>query len=408
MSLSLVDPVESGQYALAAVYDDEALRPWFDALVASVPGLSLFDAHTHTGANDPDGFRCSAEELTDALALAGARGVVFPMHEPGGYPPANDRVLAEAEASGGRLVAFCRLDPHADAVAEAERCLAAGARGLKLHPRAERFDFDHPGVEPIFALAGERRLPVIIHAGRGIPALGRHVLELAVRHPGARPILAHAGLCDLAWIWRRLDEHPNVFFDTAWWSASDLFTLFRLVPPGRVLWASDTPYGTPTLQVVLALRCALEAGLSAGQVRCVAGEQVERLLAGEDPVDAGPAPGRVEMAGDVLLERVLVAVVSAIGRIMAGGDGEEAIALARLTCEVGDDAPQAPVCRSVLALLDRYERRPRPAGGEPGAQGPATRFPGLHLLVAAAGVARTPSVALPGDPELVTAGERSE
>ena len=389
------------------MYDDDALRPWFDALVRSVPGLSLFDAHTHTGANDPDGFRCSVDELTAALALAGARGVAFTMHEPEGYPAANDRVLAEAEASGGRLVAFCRLDPNEDAVAEGERCLAAGARGLKLHPRAEGFDFDHPGIEPIFALAGERRLPVMIHAGRGIPALGRLVLELADRHPGARPILAHAGLSDLAWIWRRLDDHPNVFFDSAWWTPSDLLALFRLIPPGRLLWASDAPYGTPVQQAVLGLRCALEAGLSVEQLRCVAGKQAERLVAGNEPLDAGPAPGGSEIQVDLLLDRVHSALVSAIGRIMGGGDGEEAIALTRLACEVGDDAPQAPVCRSVLALLDRYERRPgAPEAAEAGVLGPATRFPGLHLLVVAAGIARTPSVALPDEPELVTVGER--
>ena len=110
---------------------------------------------------------------------------------------------------------------------------------------------------------------------------------------------------------------------------------------------------------------------------------------------------------EVLREGVHAALVGAVGRIMAGGDGHEAIAIARLACEVGDDAPQAPVCRSVLALLDRYERRPLEAAAEGGVTGPATRFPGVHLLVVAAGIARTPSVALPPEPELVAAGERS-
>ena len=390
------------------MYADEALRPWFDALLESLPGLRLFDAHTHTGADDPDGFTCSAGELTGALELAGARGVVFTMQEPAGYPRANDRVLAEADASGGRLVAFCRLDPHREPVAEAERCLAAGARGLKLHPRAEAFSLADPTVEPIFALASERRLPVTIHAGRGIPALGRHVLELSDRFPGARPILAHAGICDLAWIWRRLGDHPNVFFDTSWWSPADLMTLFGLVPPGRILWASDAPYGTPLQQATLALRCALEAGLSAEQVACVAGGQIERLLAGEEPHDPGPAPGAEGMPRiDLLLDRVHAALVGAIGRIMAGEDGEEAIALTRLACEVGEEAPQAAVCRSVLALLDRFERQIAAAADGEAGSGPAVRFPSLHLLVVAAGVARTPRVALPPEPEPVAAGERS-
>jgi predicted TIM-barrel fold metal-dependent hydrolase len=391
------------------VYADSALRPWFDALVSSLPELRLFDAHTHTGASDPDGFTCSVYELTEALELAGARGVVFTMHEPEGYPAANDRVLEEAGASNGRLVAFCRLDPAYDPVAEAERCLAAGARGLKLHPRAEGFSLADPAVEPIFALAHERRLPIVIHAGRGIPALGRHVLTLAERFPGARPILAHAGVCDLAWIWRHLADCPNVLFDTSWWRVADLLALFSLVPPGRILWASDVPYGTAVQSAVVALRCALEAGLTPEQVACVAGAQIERVIAGDDLLDVGPAPGGERIEADLLLGRVHGALEYAIGRTMGGeADDDAGIGLARLACEVGEEAPQAPVCRSVLALLDRYERHAATVSDSsaPG-ELPGARFPSVHLLVVAAAVARTPSVVLPTEPELVAAGERA-
>jgi uncharacterized protein len=80
------------------VYADHLLMPWVEAL----PDVDYFDAHTHTGANDPDGYRVSAEQLLEALAVVDARAVVFTMHEPNGYPEANDRVIAEAEASGGR------------------------------------------------------------------------------------------------------------------------------------------------------------------------------------------------------------------------------------------------------------------------------------------------------------------
>ena len=121
----------------------------------------------------------------------------------------------------------------------------AGARGIKLHPRAERFALDHPALERVFALADERRLPVLVHAGRGIPALGRTRSRPPGAHPGLRLILAHAGISDLAWIWREAPDHPNLFFDTSWWSPADLQALIALVPPGQVLMASDAPYGSP-------------------------------------------------------------------------------------------------------------------------------------------------------------------
>ena len=44
-----------------------------------------------------------------------------------------------------------------------------------------------PELEPVFALADERNLPVLVHAGRGIPALGRHALAVLRAPPGAPP-----------------------------------------------------------------------------------------------------------------------------------------------------------------------------------------------------------------------------
>ena len=85
-------------------------------------------------------------------------------------------MLEAASQSDGLLVPFCRVNPHDDPLPEAERSLDAGARGIKLHPRAEQFTLDHPDVEPLVALADERSLPVLIHAGRGIPALGLHAV----------------------------------------------------------------------------------------------------------------------------------------------------------------------------------------------------------------------------------------
>ena len=374
------------------MYQDTITLDWLNDLREEVPDLSLHDAHTHIGSNDPDEFTCAAPELIERLELADARAAVFPMHEPDGYPPANDMVLAEAQRSDGRLQMFCRLDPRADPLREAERCLEAGAAGIKLHPRAERFTLDHPALRDVFALANELRLPVIVHAGRGIPALGRHAVDACNEFPNARVILAHAGICDLAWIWRAARERPNLFFDTSWWSASDLLTLFALVPPGQILYGSDAPYGTPAFAAAMAIRYALQAGLSHDQVRGVLGGQLDRLLAREEPLELGPAPGPGGLPTDPLLDRVHTFLVSALGQGLRGVEPEETLALAALACEVGDDVPQAALCRSVLGLLE-YRERYDPLPGER----PPRFAKGMHLIVMAAGLARTPDVRLPPD-----------
>ena len=382
---------------------DTLILPYLDRLREEVPGLELLDVHTHIGQNDPDGFRCSRPELLEALELAGSRAAVFPMHEPDGYPAANDQVLAEAERSDGRLSAFCRLDPGKDPLGEAERCLEAGARGIKLHTRAERFGLDHPGLREVFALADERHLPVLVHAGRGIPALGRHAAELCEEFPGARLILAHAGICDLAWVWRTAQQRSNLFFDTAWWSPSDLLALFALVPPGQILFGSDAPYGTPAFGATLTLRYTLQAGLAPEQIRAIAGGQAARLLEWEEPLDLGPAPGPGSLPQDLLLDRVYAFLLSALGQMFNGLEPAETLELAALACEVGENTPQAEVCSAVLALIEARRRSPARRGTE----GLGRLAPGLHLIVLAAGIVRTPGVPLPPAPVAVDVGERS-
>ena len=373
---------------------DEILRPWLDVLLEQVGPLDIVDIHTHVGQNDPDGFKQQPEELLALLSRIDARAAVFPSAEPDGYPGPNDRVLAAAAASGGVLQAFGRLDPNAGAAAEARRCLAAGAAGLKLHPRAEGFTMSHPGVREAAAVADEHGVPVLIHAGRGIRALGIDTLHLAQDFPRARFILAHAAISDLAWLWRELPEHPNIFIDTAWLLPSDICATLALCPPGQILWASDSPYGQPLPAAVQLMRCALQVGLGPEQVRCIMGQQSARLLARAEPVDAGPAPGPYTSAIHPLLERVMVHLVGVLQRAFAGGDYSEPLGLARLGCAVGDDGPHADIMSSILELLDLFERNltpPRPGRPIP---------PSFRFVVFALYLARTPDVALGPLPEL--------
>ena len=365
----------------------DELRPWADVVLEQVPGLELFDAHTHLGFNDPDGMKQSGEELVTALELAGARGAfAFPFHEPDGYRAANDAVLAWARESDGLLVPFCRVNPHDDPVPEAERSLAAGARGIKLHPRAEQFTLDHPKVRSIVALAQERSLPVLIHAGRGIPALGLHAVQLAEEFPDARLILAHAGTSDLSWIWRVAADLPNLLFDTAWWIPADLEALFSLVPPGQIVFASDAPYGNTFVSAAFQLRWPLQLGFSPEQIRSIASEQALRIAAGEPLKPAGPAIGERDRASHLLLDRVAFFLLFTAMGTMRGIDPTEMLALARLACDVPEEIDDAPVFAAIVSLLDGYDAY--------AAEHPDERRR-ITFLILAATVAKTPDVAIP-------------
>jgi uncharacterized protein len=381
------DAARSGAGDGIAAEVASVLGAFNQVVLDEVPGLELFDAHTHLGQNDPDGMKQRPEELLAGLELARAKGAfVFPMHEPDGYRSANDMVLEVSRKSAGALVPFCRVNPHDDPVTEAHRSLDAGARGIKLHPRAEQFTLDHPAVVELAAIANERRVPILIHAGRGIPALGVHAVELASRFPDARLILAHAGICDLSWIWRAAPDHPNLLFDTAWWMPTDLISLFSLVPPGQIVFASDSPYGSTLMSASFQLRLALQAGLSSEQICSLASRQALRLAAGEPLVPAGPAVGEREQAPHVLLDRLAQFVLLAAIQLFRGSDAAEMLTLARLACDIPSDIDDAPVFAAVLDLLDMHARI--------SAADPADRRP-RALLILAATVARTPDVPLP-------------
>lgn len=354
-------------------------------------GLRWRDAHMHIGQNDPDGVKGTLEEILAGLDAAGHDGgLVYPMHEPGGYPPANDMIAEQVAASGGRLDWLCRVDPNAEgAVAEAARCLDAGAAGIKLHPRSDAFGLPHPVVGELVALAETRRAPVLFHAGRGIPNLGLAAAELARRHPGARIILAHAGISDLGLLAGAAAELPNLLFDTSWWLAGDLLTLLTTIPPGQILYASDMPYGPGLLSAFLLTRAARQAGVGEDALSAMAGAQLARVVAGEELASFGPAIGEDALGPrHAPLERILGHTAGAIQVAIASQDPTEPLSLARLGCQHEDGAPLGPLLDAIDELLQLALRQY--AEAEPG-----DRFAIIPVTVAAHMLAATPAAGVP-------------
>src|SRR6478736_3868836 len=258
------------------------------------PGAEIFDAHVHLG-QDIDGFSGSYDDLMALNERYGiSRCFMFCLDEPDRHPAfraANDRTLAYAKRSEGRLIPFVRLDLAEQPIEEATRCLDLGARGIKLHPRAQRFLLNDERLAPIFALAAERTVPILIHAGRGLPPIAEGLEKLFDEHPGAQLILAHAGIADLANLAYRFSGKRGVFFDTSVWSAIDLLGLLRLVPPEQILYASDYPYGQQPGSLLLSLRVARVAGFDDQQLRDMFAGNAERIAAGEAPLEPSQPQG---------------------------------------------------------------------------------------------------------------------
>jgi predicted TIM-barrel fold metal-dependent hydrolase len=285
--LSLMEEVLERAQQLLATYDDELRREL-------PPSAEIFDAHVHLG-DDIDGMRGTYDDLLETADRYGVtRLFMFCMDEPDRHPAfraPNDRTLEYAEQSEGRLIPFVRLDLAEEPIAEAVRCLDRGARGIKLHPRAQGFLLNDERLAPVFELAADRRVPILIHGGRGLPPIADHLARLLETYPEAQLIIAHAGIADLAGLAGRFAGKAGVFFDTSVWSPLDLLDMHRQISPEQVLFASDFPYGQEPAMLLISLRTAKASGLDEDDLRNMLHRNAARIADGEPPLEPTPPRG---------------------------------------------------------------------------------------------------------------------
>jgi predicted TIM-barrel fold metal-dependent hydrolase len=350
-----------------------AYEPVIAEVEALLPAAAVVvDAHTHLG-RDEDGQSLEPGDLIAFLDQIGptARACTFALHDPDrapAYRVPNDRVLRWAQESGGRLYPYCRLDPAEDPVAEAQRCLALGARGIKLHPRAQAFGFGDPAADSIWKVAQDASVPILIHTGRGMPRMDP-LADLALRYPDVVLVLAHAAIADQGMFASRLCDHPNIVYDTSTFSVFDQLELFARVPAERIVFASDVPYGRPLGALHTALRMAGYAGLDERERTYLVGATMTDILDGRPLAD--PTPPRVPEIRPVngRLARVNGYVMMSFAAALSSRSppnldrGLQFIALARAVCRDPDPGVAGPALQRIDRLLCDTEQL-LAAGGE--------------------------------------------
>ena len=166
-----------------------------------------------------------------------------------------------------QFVAYIGLDPWMSAdelVAEIDLRVSEGARGIKLHPAAQRFLPADRRLWPAYARAQELRLPIIFHSGlwalgnsSGGQASPHNFPELLAAFPGLTVVLGHMGFGDFDACARIARDYPNAAFDccfvingtdaTPSISDDDAVAAFRNVGVDRVMFGSDYPWFDPAL-----------------------------------------------------------------------------------------------------------------------------------------------------------------
>jgi predicted TIM-barrel fold metal-dependent hydrolase len=216
--------------------EDDLKRLGRDLTWMSVTGSGM--RRTHTAANlrremDELGIQRSVLLAIDYAALS-----------------RNSEWWLESTRGMSNLVTFGSVHPYTPfPTRRLDALVAAGARGVKVHPAVQMVAPDDRLAMRIYRLCGERSLPVLFHCGPvGIePAIGRWLTQVKryeraiAENPETQFVLGHAGALQMPQALLLAKRYPNVWLET---SSQSLSAVRRLVAeqPDRLLFGTDWPF----------------------------------------------------------------------------------------------------------------------------------------------------------------------
>lgn len=241
--------------------------PWKKVLAR----MMLKEAGMRTSALKTGVDRVFREALLNHVASSGLDAAVLlaqdwphdergePLKDKAGFFVPNDYLLKVCAESGGRFIPAVSIHPYrADACRELERCVAAGAKVLKLLPNCHNADCNAPRTRDFWKLMAETKTVFLSHTGGEytVPVLARALEDPAVlRQPlelGVTCIAAHGAGSSAPWgkdyttkLVGMFREYPHLYCDnSATATPNRTGCTRRLLRPeaiDRVLHGSDFP-----------------------------------------------------------------------------------------------------------------------------------------------------------------------
>ena len=148
---------------------------------------------------------------------------------------------------------FCTVNPSLTTHPglEAKKYIQMGARGIKLYPSYNHFYPNESRMYPLYALAQEERLPVLVHTGSSVFKGSKikyadpiHLDDVAADFPGLVLLMAHGGRgiwYDRAFFLSRI--HPNLYVEISGLPPKNLLNYFPDMENNidKFVYGSDWP-----------------------------------------------------------------------------------------------------------------------------------------------------------------------
>jgi predicted TIM-barrel fold metal-dependent hydrolase len=151
------------------------------------------------------------------------------------------------------FVPFCTVNPFVsnNPAQELKKYRNLGAKGLKLYPSYNHFYPNESRIYPLYALAQEEKLPVLIHTGSSVFRGSKikysdpiHLDDVASDFPDLPVIMAHSGRglwYEKAFFLSRL--HPNLYLEVSGLPPKNLLKYFPEMEKNidKFIYGSDWP-----------------------------------------------------------------------------------------------------------------------------------------------------------------------
>jgi predicted TIM-barrel fold metal-dependent hydrolase len=241
--------------------------------MSELDDLKIIDFHVHVGLKEhwheslhdyqksaQSEFYDRYEELTNPAKFAAylrccniEKAVILPEISPLTSGVVSNEYVFEFCQEQDVLLPFCTINPSLtdDPERDIKSFIQMGAKGIKLYPSYNHFYPNQKQLYPVYELAQEHELPVLIHTGSSVFKGSKmkfadpiHLDEIASDFPGLILLMAHSGRgiwYDKAFFLSRL--HPHLYMEISGLPPKNLLKYFPDLEKNidKVVYGSDWP-----------------------------------------------------------------------------------------------------------------------------------------------------------------------
>lgn len=237
----------------------------------------IIDAHAHIGCWEELGIAGNADYVVELLdyygidkaCISNSRSLRY------NFVEGNDIILKAIRKYPKRLLGYVVVNPWfgENAVKEIKRrILEDGMIGLKLHVSHTKISYHSSLYDPIFEVASDLDVPVLIHCYDG----GSSADRVADKHYRVKLILGHMGGADWFDAILVAEKHSNIYLEicSSIIEKGLIENAVKRIGAERVLFGTDMPLLDP----VVSLYKVMDADISDRDKRLILGENMRKIL----------------------------------------------------------------------------------------------------------------------------------